>query len=360
MKRWRSHRSCSTPQLLARERIERAERLIEQQQRRLVDQRAAQRRALLHAARQLPGIMFREAVEPDHGQQVARLGDIFLAVLLESARVRLDDLKRQQHVVERSAPRQQGRVLERHADDLERRRDLVIGNDDAALGWPVEPSDELEQRRFAAAGRADHGDELALLHAQARILERERLPLAPRIGEIDVGNIDERGHAVGLFARRRDADECSVSCNAISLPRNAISRRGLPPSSREAAGRVARRSERSEQRRAGWGERRPLKCKIPPAPDPLPTASRGEGRREAGASRITKPRHLCSYSTLPAKAACGLRQLADRSVGQKLGGEHVAGRRDRRQRECLADGRDGTGKPRVAHAADAGPPSIPR
>ena len=43
------------PQLLAGEGIERAERLVEHQQLRLVDQRAAQRGALLHAAGQLPG-----------------------------------------------------------------------------------------------------------------------------------------------------------------------------------------------------------------------------------------------------------------------------------------------------------------
>ena len=45
------------PQLLAGEGIERAERLVEHQQVRLVDQRAAERGALLHAAGQLPGIL---------------------------------------------------------------------------------------------------------------------------------------------------------------------------------------------------------------------------------------------------------------------------------------------------------------
>ena len=44
------------PQLLARELVERAEGLVEQQHARLMDQRAAQIGALKHAAGELPGI----------------------------------------------------------------------------------------------------------------------------------------------------------------------------------------------------------------------------------------------------------------------------------------------------------------
>src|SRR6185503_7473239 len=99
------------PQLLARERVERGERLVEQKQLGLVHQRAADRDALLHPARELPGEAVLVADQTDGVQQLLRLQYIFFLVPLEAGTVGLDDLERQQHVVERGAPRQQGRVL---------------------------------------------------------------------------------------------------------------------------------------------------------------------------------------------------------------------------------------------------------
>src|SRR5688572_10845170 len=52
------------PQLLARERVERAERLVEEQDLRFMDQRAADGGALLHAARELPRMFFRKTLQP--------------------------------------------------------------------------------------------------------------------------------------------------------------------------------------------------------------------------------------------------------------------------------------------------------
>ncbi len=57
---------CSSTFMVSRVmRVERAERLVHQQQRRIVDQRAHQRDALLHAAGQLPRIAVLEAGEAD-------------------------------------------------------------------------------------------------------------------------------------------------------------------------------------------------------------------------------------------------------------------------------------------------------
>ncbi len=53
---------------LARERIERAERLVHQQHLGIARQRTADRGALLHATRQLVGIFILEAAEPGLGQ----------------------------------------------------------------------------------------------------------------------------------------------------------------------------------------------------------------------------------------------------------------------------------------------------
>ena len=121
-----------TPQLLARERVERGERLVQHQQRGLVDQRPTQRSALLHASRQLPGIALAETVEPDRLEQGPGLLAVLLLLLPKLVPVRLHDLERKQHVVDDLAPRQQVRILERHARDLDRPAHLVAEDDDLA------------------------------------------------------------------------------------------------------------------------------------------------------------------------------------------------------------------------------------
>ena len=98
-------RSSSMRHLLAGQRIERAERLVHQQDVGLVHQRPADRHALLHAARQFARRLAFEAREPDQLQQ--RRG------LVGAARVHAPHhAQREQHVVEHAGPRQQGRRLE--------------------------------------------------------------------------------------------------------------------------------------------------------------------------------------------------------------------------------------------------------
>ncbi len=113
------------PQFFARERIERGERLVEHQQRRLVDQRAAERDALLHAAGQLPRIAVAEALQADGCKQLLGLRAKLGLSCAKLRAMRLHDFERQQHVVDDFAPRQQVRVLERHAGDLHRPLHLV-------------------------------------------------------------------------------------------------------------------------------------------------------------------------------------------------------------------------------------------
>src|SRR6185295_4814580 len=69
----------------------------------------------------------------------ARALGVFGLFLLEAGAVGLDDLERQQHVAERGAPGQQGRVLECHADDLERPRYLAPFDDHLPLARPPQP-----------------------------------------------------------------------------------------------------------------------------------------------------------------------------------------------------------------------------
>src|SRR5262245_40999715 len=83
--------------LLARERIERAERLIHQEQARLLHQRAADGGALAHAARQFARKFLAEALEPDLLQQFLNARAILGAIPSL-------DLDRQQNVIEHVAP----------------------------------------------------------------------------------------------------------------------------------------------------------------------------------------------------------------------------------------------------------------
>jgi hypothetical protein len=40
-------------------------------------------------------------------------------------------------------------------------------------GWPVEPRDQVEQRRLAAAGGPDQGDAVALVDLEGRLGDRD-------------------------------------------------------------------------------------------------------------------------------------------------------------------------------------------
>ena len=169
---------------LARHGVERAERLVHQQQRRLVHERAADADALLHAARQLVRVLALEAREPDQPQirSCARLELDAVAVL---------DLDRQHHVLEHVPPRQQHRRLEDDADVAARSVDRPLPQPHVAGRAPEDAGEDLEQRALAAPARADDGHELAVADVEAHVLER-----------LDVGALER---AVDLVqARDRD------------------------------------------------------------------------------------------------------------------------------------------------------------
>src|SRR5216683_4762560 len=182
------------PQFLAREGVEGAERLVEHQQLRLVDQRAAEVGALLHAARELPRELFGKIGEPHRVQKLHRARLVFGAMPAETALVRLDHLHGQQDIVHGGAPRHQGRILERHADALDRPGHLVARHPHLAARGGQQPGDEFQDGRFAATRGADDGDELALVDAERGIGQGERGFLAEPVGKADALQIDE-GHS---------------------------------------------------------------------------------------------------------------------------------------------------------------------
>ena len=181
------------PQFLARELIERAERLVEHQKLRIVDQRAAERGALHHAAGQLPGILVAEARKADLREQcfdaVTELGLVLGAILLPERR---HDLQRQHHVVADRQPRQQRRILERHADAHRLGADFAARDIDIAAGRLDQPGDELEDRGLAAARRADQRDEIAAVRS-CRLVSVSAVTclLAAPVGQRDILQLDE-------------------------------------------------------------------------------------------------------------------------------------------------------------------------
>ena len=138
---------------LAQLEVERAERLVEQQHRRPLDERARHRHALPLAAGELRGRALAELLEPDQGERLvdppARLGlgdpihaqpeaDVVAHAHVREQRVGLEDR------VDRALVRRQ-------------RVDLPAAQPDRALGRGDEAADQVQGRRLAAAGRARAG-----------------------------------------------------------------------------------------------------------------------------------------------------------------------------------------------------------
>ena len=172
----------------------RNERLVHQDQLGVVDQRAGDRGALLHAAGQLVGIFVFEAGEADHGQQLARPLPAF-------AVGKAKNLRRQQDVLQHPAPFQQQRLLEHHAD-VARRVEGMLARADAHLAGVVvvKTRENLQQRRLAATRRADQRHQLAGLDVETRVRDGEELLVTLAIGLADARDVDEGlGHGRSLL-----------------------------------------------------------------------------------------------------------------------------------------------------------------
>ena len=143
----------------ARERVERAERLVEQQHLRLHGERAGETDALLHAAGNLRrplvlGMRHLHQLEIVHGPGVA-LG----------ARFRAGEhlVDREPHVVVDGEPGQQRVVLEHDRAVGAGLIDLAFLEQDAAQGGSNEARHDVEQRGLAAAGMTDDRDVFAAI-----------------------------------------------------------------------------------------------------------------------------------------------------------------------------------------------------
>ena len=137
--------------------VERRQRLVQQQNRRIGRQRPGQRHALLLAAGKLVGITVLHTAKPG---QFAQLLDPFGDLALGTA----PDAERETDVLGDGLGREQGIGLEDEPDlALGRRQALdppAVDRQFTRIGLG-ETGDDAQQRRLAATAGADEGDELA-------------------------------------------------------------------------------------------------------------------------------------------------------------------------------------------------------
>src|SRR5690349_14399455 len=170
--------------------VERGERLVHEQQRRLRGERPGDGSAHLHAAGKLPGVGVAEIFQSYQREGPAH------ALHPPIASGRAPEVERQAYVLLDVRPREKRRALEDEGETPPTlvRRGRIGPEPDAALRGRRQPCDEPQQGALSAPGWPDDGREFA-----ARDTERERLECAHAVGEhlVGAGEID-RDHGPWL------------------------------------------------------------------------------------------------------------------------------------------------------------------
>src|SRR5690348_6042714 len=176
-------------------RIERAERLVHQQDLGLDAERAGDADTLAHSARELMRKMPLEGAQAHHLEMTAR---DFLARLRRKA----FQLEAELDVLQDRAPGQEREILEDERAVPAGRGDLASIEADRAGARPQQRRDQHQERALAAAGGADDGHELAVADREVDIVEGEEI-LAPRALLIKKAQLvdDEMTHEGGPALR---------------------------------------------------------------------------------------------------------------------------------------------------------------
>ncbi len=151
--------------------VEGTERLIHQQHFRLHRQGAGNADPLLHAAGDLSRTLV-DGMPHLHPIEVV-FNPLPTLGLAHAAAEYL--IHRERHVVEAGQPRQQGVVLEHYRPLRPRACDLAVIADQPAFAGQGDTGDEVQQRRFAAAGMADQTDGLPLVDIKRDVLQCQKL-----------------------------------------------------------------------------------------------------------------------------------------------------------------------------------------
>ncbi len=167
------------PHQLLGHRVQAAERLVEDHDARVVDHRARELGAALHAARELrrdtccgtpggPTLLSRNSAR----SSVSR-------VTSPRARGPVQD------VVVGGHPREERGLLEHDQAVAVRAGHRLAVEPDRALGRPLEPGEQADQRALAAARRADHDRQLAALDGERAVAHDVLVPSPPRRSSCD-------------------------------------------------------------------------------------------------------------------------------------------------------------------------------
>ena len=160
-------------QILPGHGVERAERLVHHQGRRVLREAAGDLQALLHAARHLARIFVGWPLRPT---RVEQFGDAERALAARHAH----RLQRQRYVAFRGAPRQQRlRVILKHDGDVAARA-FHRGAVEARLArvGAIRPGGDAQRRRLAAAAGADEAEDLAAREGRTRAAEHELIAVS--------------------------------------------------------------------------------------------------------------------------------------------------------------------------------------
>jgi hypothetical protein len=153
-------------QPLAGDLVDGGERLVEQQDVDADHQQPRERDALLHAAGEMARVGVLEAGEANELEQLVRLalgGVVGLPA----------QCARQQRLLERRPPGQQGGPLEHQRDVLAGLGDLASVDRDPTRGERDQAGEQAQEGGLAAAARADHGHELARTRLEADVVDGE-------------------------------------------------------------------------------------------------------------------------------------------------------------------------------------------
>ena len=180
-----------------------------------------------------------EPFEPDRAHQVGRA----LARVRRQATLHA---QREQYVVEQRAPGQQrvvlGDVAELPVPARSQRSHIRPGDglapeSDLALGRRIDLGDEVQQRRFARARRADDREQLAVPHVEREVADREHRLAAARArleAPPETAHLQENGgvaHAAvtrrragcASFGRQRSSRRSAVSTSALTATISRVS-----------------------------------------------------------------------------------------------------------------------------------------
>src|SRR3954471_1756922 len=187
--------------------VERAERLVEQQDLRIVGERARERGPLLHATGEHLRVVVLEASEPDPGNE-------FLGFPRGRTTAK-------ENVLADREPGEKRIGLEHHAAVGAGALDRLAVEQHAAGGRRIEPGDDAQQRRLAAARRAEDADEVVVLHLEVGALEGARRRPAPHPRKYAAYRFDsQKAHGQSLwFAHLKRRSDTSPMTPMQTMPK---------------------------------------------------------------------------------------------------------------------------------------------